>query len=358
MRSVYLTIVFFLLLGKSLAQDECEVVLTRATEEFNAGHFYIVPGLLNDCLSKNRNREWQQRAYLLLAETYLLLEDPIGATQSYLNVLRANPEYTTDANRDPIDLVYLSRKFTASPVFSYFVKAGLNTSPVHVIHDVKAGGEADPDSKGNYQLRFGWQFGLGMDYNYNDRVAFGLELNYMATSYRTTEGSLFNSAEYSVQYTDRQNWLNIPIYAKYSRDKGTLRPYAYGGYAIGYLASDRGSVVLEGTSIFDDESALTNFSDARTRISRALVLGGGVKYKYKLNYFFVDLRYMAGHSNFTKERYQNEFIYDWPHVDDNLRLDNISLSFGYLHPLYRPRELKRARTKSVLRKIRKKDDDQ
>src|SRR5688572_20280301 len=86
------------------AQNACELTLTNAQAEFDAGRFHAVPGLLKECLAKNQNREWQQRAYLLLAETYLLLEDNAMADESYLKVLKANPEFVTDETRDPIDL--------------------------------------------------------------------------------------------------------------------------------------------------------------------------------------------------------------------------------------------------------------
>src|SRR5688572_1283900 len=114
-------------------QEECEVVLNRATEEFNAGHFYGIPAMLNDCLNKNQRADWRQRAYLLLAETYLLLDDPFGAERSYLEILKANPEFITDRDRDPIDLVYLSSKFTATPIFSLHGRIGLNVTPVRPI---------------------------------------------------------------------------------------------------------------------------------------------------------------------------------------------------------------------------------
>ena len=125
LRKFFVAVLFSLGSIISHAQDECELTLTRATEEFNAGHLYGIPAMLNDCLNKHQNREWRQRAYLLLAETYLLLEDPIGAENSYLQVLRANPEFVTDAQRDPIDLVYLSKKFTATPILCLHLK-GMN----------------------------------------------------------------------------------------------------------------------------------------------------------------------------------------------------------------------------------------
>src|SRR5688572_4106217 len=120
------------------AQDKCEIILAQAADEFSAGHFYDIPGLLKDCLNQSQKPEWRQRAYLLLAQTYLLLDDPAGAERSYLEVLRANPEYVTNDTRDPIDLVYLSSKFTASPVFSLFAKIGPNVSIIRLIVEREA----------------------------------------------------------------------------------------------------------------------------------------------------------------------------------------------------------------------------
>src|SRR5687768_13417769 len=103
--------------------DDCELTMTRAVDEFNAGHFYVIPSVLSPCLDKF-SAEQRQRAYLLLTQTYLLLDDPIGAKQSYLGVLKANPEFVADTALHPIDVIYLSKKFTATSVFSWFAKAG------------------------------------------------------------------------------------------------------------------------------------------------------------------------------------------------------------------------------------------
>src|SRR3954470_14125817 len=97
---------------QSVAQsDDCEITISRALDEFNAGHFYIIPSVLEPCLNQFTT-EQRQRAYLLLTQTYLLLDDPIGAKQSYLSVLKANPEFLTDTAVHSIDVIYLSKRFT------------------------------------------------------------------------------------------------------------------------------------------------------------------------------------------------------------------------------------------------------
>lgn len=346
------------------AQDECELVLTRATEEFNAGHLYGIPGMLSDCLSKNQNDEWRQRAYLLLAETYLLLEDPLGAENSYLNILHANPEFVADAQRDPIDLVYLSKKFTATPLFAVYAMVGPNTSPMRVIYDVKVGGESA--TRQTYKLRLGWQAGVGADYNYTDRITASAGLGYVFTGFKHITTDLFGPNKDIVEFLDRQTWLVVPLTIKYGDSEGRFRPYAYGGYSFNLLLRDKGILNVfnrdtrsdsdEELSSADNETPNLTLNSHRSKLNGAFLLGGGIKYKYNLDYFFVDLRYSFGLKNIADA--QNRFGsyaegLPYPYVDDDMRMDNVAISIGYIHPFYKPRKVKKPKTKSLFRKFKK-----
>ncbi|AYB33296.1 outer membrane beta-barrel protein [Chryseolinea soli] len=349
------------------AQDECELTLARAQEEFNEGHLYGIPGLLSDCLEKNQNTEWRQRAYLLLAETYLLLEDPLGAEQSYLNVLRANPEFLPDQSRDPIDLVYLSRKFTASPIFSFWASAGPNVSPVRIIHDVNIGGESGIKQK--YSLKVGYHADAGFDYHYDEHISASLGVSFSSTVFKHTTNNLFGQNKDIVEMTDRQSWISIPVSVKYSDNVGRIRPYGYLGFTFRTLLTDNANIKIfnrdtkdltggtEEIASSDKQSPTLNFKDKRQTFNQAAFVGGGIKYKYKLDYFFVDVRYAFGLKNMVNaDRRYDDITYRWTYVDDDFRLDNLSISIGYIHPFYKARKLKHARTKSVLRKIKKDDN--
>src|SRR5690606_30004874 len=87
--------------------NTCEEQLNAATAEYEAGRFYSIASMLKPCLDKGFTNEQKKRAYLLLTQTYLLLDDPIGADNSYLEVLRADPEFEADTARDQIEVVYL-----------------------------------------------------------------------------------------------------------------------------------------------------------------------------------------------------------------------------------------------------------
>jgi hypothetical protein len=344
----------------SVAQnsDDCEQVLNSATEEFNAGRFYGIAQLLNPCLESGFSREQRQRANLLLTQVNLLLDDPENAERSYLNVLRANPEFETDMARDPIDVVYLSKKFTAFPIFSISGRIGANTSIARVIQTIDPGGEAS--TVNDYSLRAGWQVGFGVDWNITKEVALVSELNYVLTSYGKRQVK-FNGDE--EEFIDRQNWVSLPFSLKYSDTKGKIRPYGYVGFALHWLVSDKAQINLLKQDFFNNqltaipaESPTLNFTKYRNQFNQSFFVGSGVRYKIGLDYVFADLRYSVGLSNVVKptSTYAGDGpMIEWAHADDYFRLDNIAISFGYVKPLYKPRKVKKVRTMPILRSLNK-----
>lgn len=355
---------------------DCEQTIALATEEFNAGHFYAVPSILSQCIN-SFNRDQRQRAHLLLTQTYLLLDDPIGAKNSYLEVLAANPEFVPDEQLHAIDLVYLSKRFTATPKFSWFVSAGSNVSPMRLIRDLYT-------AKGTtrYSLRPGYHFGGGGEYSYDDHIRLRVEVNYMYTSYKSEVSNYFKPEEASIAdiktFTDRQNWISLPVYVCYSDNVGIYRPYAFAGYAFSRLLGDRASIRSQNITTDDetkepssveDTSPDLNFSNRRNKLNQSLLFGGGVKYKIGLDFVFAELRYNIGLKNivnpdnrlvpYTDDQTSAEVVgdmsplFEYGHTDDFVRMDNLVVTFGFVRPLYKPRELRHVRTRGVLRKMKK-----
>jgi hypothetical protein len=362
--------------------DDCEVTLSRALEEYNAGHFYSIPAILEPCLNQF-TAEQRQRAYLLLTQTYLLMDDPIGAKQSYLSVLRANPEFIPDTAVHTIDVIYLSKKFTATSVFSWFAKAGTNVSQVRVIHDLNTLGETT--AKEEYDLRFGYQAMVGGDLAITQKINVRAEVGFIQATYKHTTTNFFVFD--SKQFIDRQSWITLPLSLVYSDDMGKYRPYGYAGYSFHYLIADRGDITITNNRPSGSSEGLTEIIERentpqespqisllykRNRFNQAIFAGGGVKIKIGLDFLFFDVRYSMGLKNVVAEennyadysQFSNEYMYSaehissmdpatrYIHVDDLFRLDNLSFSVGFLRPLYKPRELRKARTKSVMKHLK------
>jgi hypothetical protein len=354
--------------------DDCELTISRALDEFNAGHFYGIPSILSPCLNQF-TKEQSQRAYLLLTQTYLLLDDPIGAKQSYINVLKANPEFVTDTAIHPIDVIYLSKKFTATSIFSWTAKAGANISMVRPIYDLNAVG--DPAVKKKYTVNVGYQAFVGGDLNLTEKISLRGELGYTQASFGKRIYNYFTKDSTVVK--ERESWLSAPFTLIYSDNIGKYRPYGYAGYGIHYLLGSKTGVTVTNNKPLTnkenerDESPAES-PDLNTRFKRnlfnqSIVVGGGLKVKVGLDFVFVDLRYNIGLKNVTSRknvygnnRYDptspeyvqsNELAMRYGEVQDFFRLDNLSISVGFLRPLYKPRELKRARTRQVMKQIKR-----
>lgn len=335
-------------------QEDCALTLNTAIEEFNAGHFSNISSMLNECLGKF-TREQRERAYMLLTQTYLLLDDPFAAEQSYLALLKANPEFIADPARDPIDVVYLSKKFTATPIFSWYLNIGTNVSFITVLNSLSTvGGERQPK---DYSIRPGIQMGGGLEFNYNDNLVVVAELNYVNTSYKVRQ--VFDVQD-KIETIDRQNWFNVPVMLKYAVNHGTIRPYGYAGYSFNFLIKDVLTTKRENDGNFTTaESPDLNYTSHRKSVNRSVILGGGVRYKVGLDFLFADVRLSAGNTNLVRPgtRHKNtEGVFTYGYVEDDFRMNNVFISVGFVHPLYKPRKLKKARTRSVQRDIDKQSD--
>jgi hypothetical protein len=62
----------------------------------------------------------------------------------------------------------------------------------------------------------------------------------------------------------------------------------------------------------------------------------------------------GGTSVGNQSYYMSNNVTKYHYVGDVFRMDNISLSVGFIHPIYDPRKVRKARTKSVSRSILKK----
>jgi Outer membrane protein beta-barrel domain len=339
----------------------CEQVLNQASAEFDAGRFYGLPALLKSCLEGGFTDEQRFRAYYLLAQAYLILDDPIAAEDSYLKLLRINPEFKPNVKTDPIDLVYLSRKFTSRPRFTPHYHIGANVSLPRSIYGIST---YSSDVSVTQALRIGFQIGAGIDFNINDKWSICAEGNFATKSFITDFSKIAKDDISKV--IDKSNWLDVPFYVKYSYDSGRWRPFAYVGGALNLLLSSSVSATFNdntvsalSTSTRIAQGADLDLGYQRHSLNKSFLFGGGVKYKIGKNFAYVDARYMVGLNNITipeKNYYGSDgklssTVTTYQYVSDFFRLDNLSISVGYITPLYDPRKLKRINPKGFFRNL-------
>ena len=342
-------------------ETDCEQILIQAADEFNAGRYYGLPSLLQNCIDKgNFSNEQKVRAYLLLAQAYLILDDPIAADDSYLKLLQADPEFEASISQHPIDIYYLSKKFIATPVFTPHLRIGFNTSLSRTIYPTNTSG-TPLDIKN--PLKIGIQVGGGVDWNIDTHWSLCIEGNYAYKAFKKQSEYFFDSDQQTI--VEKQNWLDIPMYIKYADDSGKIRPFGYAGFAVNLLWSARGPDWLLKNNNSDGKGSAQEangpaevLTPKRNLFNTSLVFGGGAKYKIGKDFVYADLRYMAGLTNLTNlenNYYDKDGNFDlantkYAEVSDLFRLDNLSISFGYIHPIYNPRKKSKPRLTTLFKK--------
>lgn len=360
----------------TFAQSACdpETTLTVATDEFNAGHFSAVEPAVKPCLDNGQfTKEQLVRAYQLLTQTYLILDSPLEAERSYVNLLKANPEYIASPDKDPIDVVYLSKKFTATPIFSWDVHTGPNITLPRVIID----NQAYVGSTQNYLVRPRGFLGGTLIWNYNDRISAELGVDLTLNSFTYKEDNIFLYDNLTVK--ENQFSVQVPLSIKYTHIRKGLSPYGYAGVSGASLLTANQNLLFVDQSPNYRGEEIESFSGQpterdqniryrRSSFNRSFHVGAGFRWKYKLDYLFVDVRYSFGMNNisrndrlvtYTGEEGSGLGSFSFAHVDDYMRLDQAMISVGFIRPLYKPRKLKHARTsKNVLREVKKEDHEQ
>jgi Outer membrane protein beta-barrel domain len=351
---------------------DCLTTLSHAENEFAAGRFVGIPDMLKDCLDRNRfSNEEKVRVYMLLSQVYLLTDNPGAADESYLKLLGANPEYVP-SDLDPIDIVYLSKKFTSTPIFTPHVKVGGNLSTQSVIYNQNT--SSTPDSTViNHVPLAGWTAGAGVEWNITDNVGLGGEVLVSQKLFRRNIEGIFRHDSQS--YTERQLWLDIPVYLRYGMNAtGRFRPYVYAGGAVNLLLVARAEEVLndrtigvgtEADAVTTTAAPARNIMYKRNFFNRSLVFGVGTKIKFNKDFITIDLRYMPGLSSVVNLKTNNygsrerdmwdESATQYASVSDIFRVNNYSISIGYVRPIYNPRKANRVKTKSVSKRLGRDD---
>ncbi|MDH5397755.1 MAG: outer membrane beta-barrel protein [Cyclobacteriaceae bacterium] len=333
----------------------CVENLNSANEEFDAGHFYNVPRLLNDCLKGNGlTREQKLQAYYLLTRTYLYLDVPDSADYSYLEFLRIDPEYQAEESRDPIDIVYLAEKFTTSPVFSLWGKGGANLNQAIVVHPWGIGNTSL--SEENYKIGGGFQLSGGAELHLGDYFSVGIDLRTGLNEYTFSEG-LFSDD--SVHTRDRSIWGDVPVFVKYTYKGKQYSPYILAGFESNFLMSSKLIIPefmnIEGAKSETSQEPKIDMMKGRNFYSKSLLFGAGVLYKVGYNYICLELNYSTGLDNLSRPEGKYDGItveaedgiykrlnYHVPgkfgYVDDDFRLNHFRLNIGFVKPLYKPRK--------------------
>ena len=358
---------FFSGLVKGQVEGPCAESLSEANREFEAGHFFEIPGILKQCLEKNDfSREQRIQAYYLLTRTYLFLDKADSAEISFLKLLKNDPEYKVTEENDPIEMVYLSEKFVTTPIFSVKVGGGANYSFVTTV-DTKYGADNSENSHEEYFGRPAYHLNGAVEVHFSDAIS--VETNVIANAVRYHyQNEFFNEDPENVKYNSY--FISTPVFLKYTFETKKIWPYVFAGYQANFLFHSRGNYVFinrqwqPSTSEYADLGGPENvkLTSLRYLVNHSAIMGFGAYYKINYKAVFAEARFVGGLGQVVKVRHPfksdgpNSRSYEIPqgvetgYAEDEYRLNSIYINIGYIWPLYKPRKKDEMTLRDIFKK--------
>jgi outer membrane protein with beta-barrel domain len=332
-------------LANAQSQADCSESLNRARDEFNAGHLEAVPNILHDCIKNGFSKAQKVDAYRILTITYLYLDDPIGAENSFLALLAVEPQFQV-AESDPVELEYLSKQFITNPITSYFIKAGANFSTATVLFSNPIGRDTDPV---NYRIGAGFNFMGGMDLHFNEIVSLTMELE---LSSRALVKEFVPFAQVEPQKGREVLTAvhgSIPVSVKFTYPGIKFLPYVYGGYSPSFTILTRSNNTRDPVNSEELVNNGLKLNSQTPAFSHSLIFGAGLKARvgkrFGYKYAILDFRYRSGMTNMNNEASQYDFsnpdnkwrILRQLNNPDDFRWNGFEVAIGFVWPIYKPR---------------------
>ncbi len=374
----------FLFAGRNGWAQDCTGNLDQAKAWFQDGMLYDIPVILEECLTGGFTKEQRVEAYELLSLTYLYIDEPDKADESYLNLLKFDPEWAPDTTTE-VEIDFLSKKFKTTPIFTiYPVSIGVNLSFVKVIH--ANGTDNTYDSRQNYKTLAGGQIGAGVDWNISDQFSLAGEFWFTIKDYRFNNNYFpvdsfkafgFPTGD-SISIAYNYVGVELPVFLRYTYKIYNWYPFVYGGYSISYIFSATAKPSYfdnSGTDDGVDDDRVVNpdigrpmdINRIRTAFNQSLLMGAGVKYRMGYKFISFDVRYSWGLNNMLNTKNQFDFgdggeqhdirelTFRYGQVDDDFRLNNLYFNLRFVSPIYKPRRIEKTRGGIFSNFFKKKD---
>jgi len=322
----------------SLAQQsDCSFRLQEAENMYESGILDSIPSLLRNCINNDGfDDEELSRAYKLLILTYLFEDYQEMAELTMLKFLKKFPEYEFRAT-DAVEFKYLYNSYQTIPTFSLGILVGGNYSMPRVIQPFSV--TDTEDYNGEYSAGFYFQAGAQFKKYITDEIEINLDILYTGKTFDYTIEQLNT---YTTKYTENIQMLSFPLTGTYDFRFGNWSPYGRVGVNLDYILSAKADFTLQENRIDIRKDTDYEITDDRNPINISAIIGGGIKFHFKMGYVMADLRYHYNFSNTVNgENRDNNFkTGGYYYRDDDFTINNFYFSFGYVHPFYKTKQNK------------------
>jgi hypothetical protein len=339
-----LLILLLLTLHIELKAQTCDENLEQARRFYQIGQIEKVPGVLESCMEKGFTKAQKTEAYELLVLTYQFDNEPKEAEETFISLLKHDPEYAVNEANTPAEMMRLYNTYHAPPVYSIGFIGGVNlafgqrTQSFGLSNAEKNLTEYSSDG-------FGFQAGLTVKRYISKSFELNLDLMYNNVRYERILSQLGFS---EVLYQEDQRQFIFPLTFTYDIDFGRFSPYVRLGGGLAYMFSSEATI----ERIYN-ENSITNLPNVsgpaidmieqRNNINFFSTVGAGLKFKVPRGIIALDVRHNWNflQQNRPSKRYDNNIlVYEYLYVDDDFKLGNIAVSLGYTYSFHKIKLLK------------------
>ncbi len=335
--SIALLMLSFAFAKNSAAQGECTINLNEAQKFYENGQIEKIPELLNGCLSSGFNRENKVTALRLLTLVYLFEDENAKAEESFVQMLKKNPEYKVNPNLDPIEFVRLYESYQTRPIFSVGLRGAFTFDFARRLQTYTYGNYADAEAE--YTSGNGFSVGVPVTYNINNLWHATIEPSFSKYSFGFSEKL---NGYNTIEGTTNLSYIDIPVLASYDfYTHGNTTFYAELGISAGiFLSGDMELSRKYGNrENADVTGAAIDVADIMKPLNLSCLAGVGAKVHVSHGFVTVGVRYDMGLMNVTnpdsRELNANpELAYKYRYVNNDIALSALSVNLGYSYEIY------------------------
>lgn len=309
------------------SEESFAEILVKANKAYENGNFNEAITLATSCSIEKALLSDQWKVQRLLTIIYLADGQSEQARASAEKMLKLNPTYKPNYLKDPAELIKLLKSITVIPKFSLGLAISLGTNST--FPEIIKGFVLSDYSK-TYTSQNSFQFGLSSGYTLSEHVQ--IDLGCLAT--RKAYQIDYALSNWNVSVDEKLTYLDFPLMAKYilyprKRWHITLQGGLFAGFLL-FGENNFNATYTPQNKLY--ELSNVNSTSRRNLLNYGFVGGVGGTYKIEEGDLYLQINYYKSLANITNEasRYKyNELVYNYFYEDDDIILNNLSITIGY-----------------------------
>jgi len=318
------------------AQKNCAEQLRLAERNFEEGLLDDIYQIISPCLKDGFSKDEKVDAYKLLIQTYIFNDMMESADEIMVRFLKEFPEYVLSSN-DPREFSSLYNTYRTEPVLKLDIIGGLKTGVVSVQELY------GPEDFNYHNVSYNPLPGAYLAVNYSDNLIANYDFSIGANISQIRYGYLNTAYDFtSVNATYNNFYIGMPVSVRYNKSFGKIDAFLSLGVEPVYLLYSKIDIIRSFNGLQDDLTGSEIMTDMHRRYDILPALSVGASYKLGKAYLLFETGFKFGIVNpvinekrFTNQDLINKFYY----VEDDIRVNQLFLSFSYVFSFYKPKKI-------------------